>query len=170
MMLHKCAGALPPKAVAVEIGSYLGASSCFIADGIRKRGGTLYCIDTWENQTMPEGERDTYDEFIRNTEKYRDIIVPVRGWSSEVAAAMKERINRIDLLLIDGDHSYEACRSDWACYSPFLEKGSVVVFHDTGWADGVNQVIAESVVRVSDKLLDLPNMKAFKMRQEVRGR
>lgn len=37
--------------VALEIGSYLGASSTFIANAI-KETGKLYCIDTWGNDFM----------------------------------------------------------------------------------------------------------------------
>lgn len=169
ILLYKFSKALPPKSVAIEIGSYLGASSCFIANGIKNNNGALYCIDTWQNQAMPEAERDTYDEFLKNTEKYKEIIVPMRGWSNEVVALLKERIDKIDLLFIDGDHSYEACKSDWVCYSPFLKSNSIVVFHDTGWADGVNKMITESVVQVADRILELPNMQAFKMREQVRG-
>lgn len=161
--LHKLARGLNPGANAVEIGSYLGASSCLIANGMSKTKGTLYCIDTWENQTMPEGERDTFSEFCSNTSKYKDVIMPLRGRSSEVVARLKERIDKIDLLFIDGDHSYEACMADWENYSPFLRKGSVIVFHDTAWAEGVNKVIAWSVTKVADRILKLPNMQAFKI-------
>lgn len=155
---------LGPNSIAVEIGSYLGASSCFIANGIKNNNGSLYCIDTWQNQVMPEAERDTYDEFLKNTEKYKNIVVPIRGWSNEVVASLKERIDKIDLLFIDGDHSYEACKSDWEQYSPFLKRGSIVVFHDTGWAEGVKKVITESVINIADKILELLNMQAFRIR------
>lgn len=51
--------------ICVEIGSYLGASSCYIAAS--KNCQKLYCIDTWANEGMSEGLRDTFDEFIINT-------------------------------------------------------------------------------------------------------
>ena len=41
--------------VAVEIGSAYGASSCFIAAGIRPRGGVLYCVDRWNVEYRQEG-------------------------------------------------------------------------------------------------------------------
>lgn len=53
--------------ICVEIGSYLGASSCYIAAS--KNCQKLYCIDTWANEGMSEGLRDTFDEFIDNTKK-----------------------------------------------------------------------------------------------------
>jgi predicted O-methyltransferase YrrM len=35
-----------------------------------------------------------------------------------------------DLVFIDGDHSPEACREDWAVWHPHVVPGGVVAFHD----------------------------------------
>ena len=43
--------------VAVEIGSAFGASSCFIAAGLRGRGGKLYCVDKWNIEYRREVDR-----------------------------------------------------------------------------------------------------------------
>jgi len=37
---------------------------------------------------------------------------------------------KLDLLFIDGDHSYEGVKRDWEMYSPLMREGGVVVFHD----------------------------------------
>lgn len=37
---------------------------------------------------------------------------------------------KIDLLFIDGDHSYEGCRMDWEMYSPLVHKGGIIALHD----------------------------------------
>jgi len=36
----------------------------------------------------------------------------------------------VDLLFIDGDHTYKGVKKDWKMYSPFVKKGGLVVFHD----------------------------------------
>ncbi|MEM2703892.1 MAG: class I SAM-dependent methyltransferase, partial [Candidatus Bathyarchaeia archaeon] len=36
----------------------------------------------------------------------------------------------IDLLFIDGDHSYEGVKKDFIMYSSLVRKGGIVVFHD----------------------------------------
>lgn len=36
----------------------------------------------------------------------------------------------IDLLFIDGDHSYNGCLRDWMEWSPYIVKNGIVVFHD----------------------------------------
>ena len=38
--------------------------------------------------------------------------------------------HKIDLLFIDGDHSYEGVKKDYELYSPFVKKGGMIVFHD----------------------------------------
>lgn len=165
-MVFNCDSTQP---IAVEIGSYLGASSCFIANGIKKKRGILYCVDTWENQTMPDGERDTFDEFLTNTKKYQHLIVSLRGWSNVVIKDLKQREKQIDFLFIDGDHSYESCKNDWDLYGPLLKNGAIVAFHDTGWADGVNRVIKESVLSVADCVVKVPNMQVYKIKAKKNG-
>src|SRR5215472_1171352 len=50
----------------LEIGSYLGASTCYLAAGALGRNVSITCIDTWQNENMPDGVRDTLGEFRRN--------------------------------------------------------------------------------------------------------
>lgn len=49
---------------ALEIGSYLGASACFISAGL-KSNSKLICVNTWMNDAMNEEKRDTYGEFLK---------------------------------------------------------------------------------------------------------
>lgn len=128
----------------LEVGSYLGASSCFIAEGIRKskKHGRLYCVDTWQNDAMSEGKRNTFQDFLTNTNEYKDLIVPLCGRSVDVA---KEFNQLIDFLFIDGDHSYEGVKADVDAWFPKLNDGALVIFHDIGWAEGVQKVVREEV-------------------------
>ena len=38
--------------------------------------------------------------------------------------------NSIDLLFIDGDHTYKGVKQDWQMYSPLVKKGGTIAFHD----------------------------------------
>ncbi len=159
--------------IAVEIGSYLGASSCFIAKAMKKNS-KLYCIDTWKNDNMiNEGDnvndenlipKDTFNEFLINTKKYCKKIVPIRKWSTEAIEDLNKIEDKIDFLFIDGDHSYEGVKKDWELYSSLLKSGSLVAFHDTGWAVGVQLIIKENLLCCSDLISNLPNMQIFKIK------
>jgi len=169
MHLYKISRKLSVNSVAVEIGSYLGASTCFIAQGL-KQGCKLYCIDTWGNHNMKyvdqdiDGEeRDTYQEFMLNTAKHKDKIIPLQGWSYNIIETLKSAENHIDFLFIDGDHNYEGVKKDWDLFSPLLKKGSLIAFHDTGWAEGVNKVITDEVKPVSHLKCKLPNLEIYEI-------
>lgn len=142
-----------------EIGSYTGASACCFGAALRASGGgRVVCIDTWNNDAMTEGQRDTWQEFHDNTSDFGDLILPVRGFSTAVVDRVAGIAPRLDVLFIDGDHSYDGVKSDWEAYKGLLGPGSVVIFHDHGWAEGVQRVVREDVaplVRAHDRL---PNM------------
>lgn len=143
----------------LEIGSYTGASACCFGSASKQSGkGRVFCIDTWNNDSMSEGCKDTYQEFLQNTSSFSDFIVPIRGLSTEVAAHFKTEVQSVDLLFIDGDHSYSGVKADWETYKDRLRQGSIVVFHDYGWADGVRRVVHEDVSPYIDVSAQLPNM------------
>jgi len=141
----------------VEIGSYLGASSAFIAEGIKRREKptTLFCVDTWLNDAMSEGPRDTYADFVRNMSPYGDRVTPLRGRSTEVAQTFAQPIG---LLFLDGDHSYEAMNDDVTAWLTKVAPGGVVICHDVGWAEGVQRVVRESIESVTMDSARLPNL------------
>lgn len=132
----------------VEIGSYLGASALALAEGLAAAGADdalLHCIDTWENFGMSEGVRDTHAEFLANTSAHASRLRLWRGWSTEVAPQLLASLPAIDLLFVDGDHSYEGVLADWNTFGPALAPGAVLAFHDTAWAEGVQRVVEEHV-------------------------
>lgn len=53
-----------------------------------------------------------------------------------------------DMVYIDGDHTYESAVADWEQYGPLVDRGGVIVFHDSqgypGREDfGVGRLVAE---------------------------
>jgi predicted O-methyltransferase YrrM len=155
LVLYKLCLSLPKHSSIVEIGSYLGASSCFLALGAKKTNSIVHCVDTWENHEMSEGLRDTYTEFIHNTDQLSKYIIPHRGWSVEIAKTFEKKM---DLIFFDGGHSYEIVKADVDAWFDKLKTGGIIVMHDIGWAEGVIKVVEESVKPKLDRFDQLPNM------------
>ena len=63
---------------------------------------------------------------------------------------IKELMPEIDLLFIDGDHSYEGVKQDWEMYSPLVRAGGIVGFHDIAYGRNRNP---ESIIK-SGKVFD----------------
>jgi predicted O-methyltransferase YrrM len=128
LALFQMAKLLPAGALALEIGSHVGSSALFICAGLAHGGGRLVCVDTWMNETMPDGAKGTYEEFLANTGPYAHMIVPVRKLSRELSEA--DIGGPLDFVFIDGDHSAAAVRSDFQLIAPWVKTGGLIAFHD----------------------------------------
>jgi predicted O-methyltransferase YrrM len=144
--LYYMASILPRGAFALEIGSYLGASTCYLASGLSRIGGHLFCVDTWKNETMLEGGRDTFAEFLKNTQSLREHITPIRTRSSELK--VEDIQLPLHLVFIDGDHNYSGVKSDFERVAPWVAKDGIIAFHDSNVRhyEGVSRVIGEALL------------------------
>jgi len=131
--LYGLARALKPK-TAVEIGSARGKSACFLGLALKENGsGKLYAIDPHAPTAWNDLEStDTIEDMRRNISALglEQIVEIVRTTSGE---AVRTWARPIDLLFIDGDHSFDGVKSDWDSFSPFVTEFGLVVFHDTMW-------------------------------------
>jgi predicted O-methyltransferase YrrM len=120
--------------VCVEIGSARGKSACYVGMALKENGvGHLYAIDPHTRTNWNDSESvDTYEVMWRNVKKLglQDVVTMVRKTSSEM---LKDWSEKIDLIFIDGDHSYEGVKADWEGFRPFLKEFGLAVFHDTLW-------------------------------------
>lgn len=160
VFLYQKACSLNSSSTIVEIGSYLGASSCFLAEGAKQTNSRVYCVDTWQNEGMTEGIRDTFGEFMNNVSTLKNI-TPLRGTSTTVANGFN---GPIDLLFIDADHSYEAVITDLKCWVPKLKPEGWLLLHDWGWAEGVQRAVEEIVLPIQSAPPQiLPNLYAVRV-------
>lgn len=140
--LYKLAASCPLGALVLEIGSYHGKSSCYLAAGLVGNNGTLLCVDTWRNEFMMGGTQDTWDAFRKNTAAIR-AIHPVRKRSDALEAG--DVPGPVALAFIDGDHSYHGTKTDLGVVERYLARDGRIVFHDTTNFAGVSRVIGEAL-------------------------
>jgi hypothetical protein len=127
-----------PGMVVVEVGSWVGnGSTRAIVETIRPAGGRAYCVDTWagtDNVVHHRRLREQYPSmfplFAENVRRYggeeavRPLILP----STDAARLFPNR--SVDLVFIDGDHSYSAVKRDIAAWLPKVRPGGILCGHD----------------------------------------
>ena len=110
----------------VEIGSYAGKSTIYLAQGSMDGNKVpVYCIDTWlDCEQNPD--IDTFPLFKQYTEKYKETITTIKGRSEQVVDSFNKEF---DVLFIDGGHEYNQVMLDWNKWAKQIKKG-VVFLHD----------------------------------------
>jgi predicted O-methyltransferase YrrM len=128
----------------IEIGSFCGRSTRALADHCP---GVVYAIDPWEGYCNDDGTQATWilkqgpgsgiaiaEAFRRNLADHltsgRVVALPHR--SEEARAILRDQYHvvRADLVFIDGDHRYDACRQDIELYQDLVRPGGILSGHD----------------------------------------
>lgn len=150
-VLRAFAAAVPAGRAIVEVGSFKGKSTAFLADGSRVGGGArVFAVDPWDLPGNPYGKhgfsapevREAFESQLKACRLWGRV-TPVRAFSVDAAAAYDGP--PIGLLYIDGDHEERAVRADVAAWSPHLAADHVLVFDDldTKRNPGVRVVVDE---------------------------
>ncbi|MFN7590121.1 MAG: class I SAM-dependent methyltransferase [Planctomycetota bacterium] len=140
--LYELSRGLPhEKPLAVEIGCWQGKSSVCLARGLAgKFHPRLCCIDPFDAsgddasaptygqraEQVGGALRQTFEANLRAA-GLRELIDVKPGYSHEHAQQWREPI---DLLFLDGDHSYDAVRQDFEDWAPRIRPGGYLVLHD----------------------------------------
>lgn len=134
----------------VEIGSWKGKSTCWLAQAVKDSGkkDKVIAIDHFkgseEHQKLPNFTGDTYKDFLKNLRRndLHDFVEPFVDTSMNM---LKKWSGSIGLLFIDGSHKYEDVRDDFKGWSQFIPIGGTVILDDTNNWQGPKAVRAEFI-------------------------
>jgi predicted O-methyltransferase YrrM len=120
--LYELAKAIRPE-LAVEIGTFLGASAAHLALG--HPGGFVVTVDS-----NPDAKRHAEDLKIKNLYAVTDD--SMRFVENGGVAAYQTAVERegIDLLYIDGNHTFNSCYGEYVAYRKFMKDGGIILVDD----------------------------------------
>jgi SAM-dependent methyltransferase len=139
----------------VEVGCWLGRSTIFLAEEIRKKGiaAKIYAVDTWkgtpgdpdQGPTLAKHNGDVFSVFDTNVRSAgaQHIIEPIREASGAAAGILAHRRGSLAWVFIDADHSYNAVSRDIAAWAELVKPDGMIAGHDIGYPD-VERAVREA--------------------------
>ncbi|MEO0437596.1 MAG: class I SAM-dependent methyltransferase [Pseudomonadota bacterium] len=116
----------------VELGVYNGLSFFTFCQALQEFDidGVAYGVDCWEGDAHTQSYDDSIfrDVQAHAREHYRGSAYLLKMMFADALGHFEE--NSIDLLHIDGLHTYEAVKEDFENWFPKLKPGGILLFHD----------------------------------------
>jgi predicted O-methyltransferase YrrM len=129
----------------LEIGSFEGASACYLLEKLAPKPIELHCVDTWTGGDEHTGidwllveQRFHYNiQVARQTYNNTSKFIVHKGRSDEVLP--KLLINNLreyfDYIYIDGSHQAPDVLFDAVVSFQLLKKGGIIAFDDYLWSE-----------------------------------
>lgn len=128
----------------VEIGSYCGRSTVYLARGARRAGGAVLAIDhhrgseehqpgwDWHDPALWDeaaGRVDTLPHFRQTLREagIEDVVIPI---VTDAGRALIAAPVAPGLVFIDGGHTMTAALRDWRVWGARVAAGGVLAIHD----------------------------------------
>lgn len=144
LALHAAALAHLSGGVALEIGTYCGKSTVYLAHAASVTGSTVVTIDHHRGSEEQQPGWDYHDPalvdsklgimdtlpFARRTiaaSGLEDVVVAMIGRSAHISRWWR---TPLDLVFVDGGHTDEAAQLDFHGWAPWVRLGGALVIHD----------------------------------------
>lgn len=176
-LAKKCSG----KGMIVEIGSWKGKSTIWLAKGsLEGNQVKVFAIDPHigsSEHKKEHGEVWTFKEFESNIKNadVGDVVIPIVKTSEDSARDFDEPV---ELIFIDGAHEYELVKLDFDSWFPKVVNGGIIAFHDTTCGSGPKRVVEECVyksrsfknIRMVDSITFAQKVKKNSAKQMLKNR
>lgn len=132
-VLYQLARAVPVELAIVELGSYKGASTAYLAAGSRDGlGAHVYAVDAWAHDVTaprwsPVASRAEFDTQLRSV-GLREYVTAIQARTTN--AALSYDGLPIGLLFVDADHSEPGVLADVRAWRRHLADGATVILDD----------------------------------------
>jgi predicted O-methyltransferase YrrM len=108
----------------VEIGCYAGGSACLM---LQRPNTNVISIDLGH----PISQEIVYSNVTKlNKHNNRYLYLQGNSQLQETVDKLRDEIDAIDILFIDGDHSYNGVTNDFNLYEPLVAPGGFIIFDD----------------------------------------
>jgi predicted O-methyltransferase YrrM len=108
----------------VEIGCYAGGSACLM---LQRENTNVFSIDLG-NPINPEIVKQNINKLNKHNNNY--FYIKGSSHDLETLNTLIKYIDEIDVLFIDGDHSYDGVILDFEMYSKLVKNGGYIIFDD----------------------------------------
>lgn len=115
-LLLDCLDTLSAGAEIVELGTAQGGTTRILAEYANAHGMHVTTVDLATPEILRESLAELGVDALRAPSHE-----PGRYWSDD---------RRVDLLIVDADHSWFGVRADWEAWRERLADGAIVLFHD----------------------------------------
>ena len=126
-LLNQVEAARPERVLEIGIGF---GGTLFLLTRVASDGARVAAIDLPPMPRRYHPSRElVFRSFARRRQRVR--VFPTDSHDPRTLARVRRFLaGPVDLLLIDGDHSYEGVSRDWELYRPLVRPGGLVAIHD----------------------------------------
>ena len=130
--------------ITVEIGSYCGKSACYLGQACKENNSYLYSVDHHRGSEEQQFGQEYFDEEIYDHEKGRVDTLPlflkniaihnlkesIKPLVMDSKSASRIVEDNINMVFIDGSHTFESARNDYECWKDKIKNGGILAIHD----------------------------------------
>lgn len=138
---------LPEHAVYLEIGCYGGGSSCLML----QRSNTKVIAVDFGHPIEESVVRSNVAKLNHLNNEFH--YIKANSHLEETVAIVKQITESVDLLFIDGDHTYYGVLTDFKLWAPLVKSGGYIVFDDYHDAENSPEVkiAVDEIIRTTNE-------------------